>query len=118
MTNKIPSLKTLEAAFPTKGEVLRRLLTSEKAVREHPAAVRRERECFNAPKLYDLRLHALNAELETYGVEYVQGNGTQRSPSFEYLNAGDTYNTTIIRFTDGRYRVGSWGDIVERGSYA
>ncbi len=115
MRNK-PSTKVLEAAFPTKGKVLRRLLTSADAVRQHPAAIARDRECYNPPTLADLRMTALSAELEMYGVEYVQGRGS--SMSFEYLNAGDTYNTTIIRFRDGRYRVGDWGTIVERGNYA
>jgi hypothetical protein len=113
-----PSLKTLETAFPTKGAILRKLLTSEKAVREHPAAIARNAECYHAPTLADLRMHALNTETECFGVEYVQGNGTRRSPSFEYLNAGDTYATTIVRFSNGRYRVTTWGDIVERGNYA
>lgn len=116
MQNK-PSIKTLERAFPGKGKVLRKLLTSEQAVREHPAAQARESECYNHPSLTDLRLHALNAELETFGVEYVKGKGTARTPSFEYLNTGDTYAATIVRFADGRYRVSSWGDIVERGNY-
>lgn len=111
-----PSLAVLERAFPTKGKVARELLTSEKAVRAHPAATKRERECYHPPTLADLRMHALNAELEMFGVEYVRGQG--RSRSFEYLNTGDTYGTTIIRFSDGTYRVASWGDIVERGNYA
>lgn len=113
----MPSVKTLESAFPTKGKVLRELLTSEKAVREHSAAIAREHECYNSPTLADLRMHALNAETGCFGVEYVKGNGTRRSPSFEYLNTGDAYNTTIVRFANGQYRVTSWGDIVERGNY-
>jgi len=112
-----PSEQTLERAFPTKGKVLRRLLTSRRAVEAHPAAIARVKECYHAPTLADMRMHALNAETECFGVEYVKGKGTRRSPSFEYLNAGDTYNTTIVRFTDGRYRVTTWGDIVERGNY-
>jgi hypothetical protein len=117
MRNNIPSIKTLETAFPTKGKVLRRLLQSASAVREHPAAMARERECYNPPSLSDLRMHALDAELETFGVEYVQGNDTRRSPSFDYCNTGDSYGVTIIRFSDGRYRVGDWGTIVEGGNY-
>ena len=113
---RIPSLKTLENAFPTKGATLRQLLQSSDAVRQHPAAIARVRECYHEPSLVDQRLHALNAEIGAYGVEYVQGNG--RSMSFEYLNTGDTYSTTIIRFFDGRYRVGDWGTIVERGNYS
>lgn len=111
----IPSVKTLERAFPGKGKTLRRLLQSEQAVREHPAAIARVRECYHEPKLYDLRLHALNAELGTFGVGYAEGQGS--SVSFDYLNTGDTYGTTIIRFVDGRYRVGDWGTVVEQGNY-
>jgi len=115
MRNNKPSLKTLEIAFPTKGKTLRRLLTNEQAVREHPAAMALERQCYNPPTLAHLRMTALNAELECFGVEYVQGQGSSRS--FEYCNTGDSYGTTIIRFVDGRYRVGDWGTIVERGNY-
>lgn len=113
----IPSQKALEKAFPTKGRVLRRLLSSKQAVLDHPAAIARAKECFSIPRISDLRLHALNHELETFGVEYVRGNNTKRSPSFDYLNTGDTYATTIVRYADGRYRITSWGDIVERGNY-
>lgn len=111
-----PSQKALEKAFPGKGKIAKLLLTSESAVREHHAAIARERECHNSPPLSDLRMHALNAELGMFGVEYAKGKG--RSRSFEYLNTGDTYATTIIRFENpAQYRIGSWGDIVERGNY-
>ena len=118
MRNNKPSLKTLESAFPGKGKTLRWLLTNEAAVWQHPAVIALVSQCYHTPKLAHARMVALNAELECFGVEYVQGNYTQRSPSFEYCNTGDTYGTTIIRFTDGRYRVGDWGTIVERGNYA
>ena len=118
MRNNKPSVKVLEAAFPGKGKTLRNLLTNNTAVREHPAAIAFDRQCYSSPNLYLLRLYALNAEIEGFGIEYVEGNSTHNSPSFDYINTGDTYNTTIIRFTDGRYRVGDWGTIVERGNYA
>lgn len=111
MRNK-PSLKVLEATFPTKGKALRRLLTNIQAVREHPAAIARERECWHAPLLSDLRMHALNAELECFGVEHARGR--RAGTSFDYCNTGDSYGVTIIRFVDGRYRVGDWGTVVER----
>jgi hypothetical protein len=114
MRNK-PSVKVLESAFPTKGRTLRRLLTNEQAVREHYAAIHRVNDCYHDPSLADLRMTAINAEIECFGVEYVQGRGA--SMSFEYCNTGDAYGTTIIRFSDGRYRVGDWGTIVERGNY-
>lgn len=113
---RLPSIKSLEEAFPGKGKAMRRLLESADAVRAHPAAIERERECYHFPPLHDLRMHALNAEAETYGVEYIE-RYKGSSVSFEYLNTGDSYTTTLVRFVDGRYRVSSWGDIVERGNY-
>ncbi len=112
-----PSVKTLEQAFPGKGKTLRNLLVNADAVRQHPAAIALDRQCYNPPGLSYMRLTALNAELETFGIEYAKGKGTRRTPSFEYLNTGETYATTIIRFANGRYIVSSWGDIVERGNY-
>jgi hypothetical protein len=114
-----PSVKTLENAFPTQGKRLRELITSEDAVYAHPAAIRWIRECYHLPSLSELRMHALNAELGFFGVEYVKGKGPghRTTPNFHYLNSGDSYNATIVRFAGGAYRVTTWGDIVERGNY-
>lgn len=119
----LPSIKTLESAFPGKGKTLRRLLESSAAVREHPAAVKLARDCYNPPDLSYLRMTALNAEAETYGIEAVwhadgPASDCTSSPAFEYLNTGDTYALTIVRMSSGRYIVASWGNIVERGDYA
>ena len=55
-------------------------------------------------------------ELGTFGVEYIAKGHNQKSPSITYLNSGDTYNLTIL-YVKGQFRVGCWGDIVERGNY-
>jgi len=112
-----PSVKTLERAFPGKGETLRKLLTDNDAVNAHPAAIALVKRCYNRPTMSHMRMTALDAELETYGVEFVRGNGTRNTQSFEYCNTEETYATTIIRMQSGQYRVGNWGDIVERGNY-
>ncbi len=113
-----PSIKTLDRAFPGKGKVLRRLLESSAAVREHPAAVELARRCYNPPGMAYMRLTALNAEAGTCGIEAAYAENCASRPAFEYLNTGDTYALTIIRWADGRYQVASWGDIAERGGYA
>jgi hypothetical protein len=66
------------------------------------------------------RLTALDAELETHGIEpvYSASHCQGLAPAFEYLNTGDTYAPTIIRWSSGRYTISSWGDIVERGNYS
>ena len=115
---RLPSIRTLESAFPGHGRALRRLLEDERAVREHPAAVARRQECYHPPSLLDQRLHALNAEAETFGVEYIahrdDGCRVGDQHGLEYLNTGDTYAPTIIfDHARGSWRVTSWGDIVE-----
>lgn len=119
----LPSVKTLDRAFPGKGKALRRLLESPAAVREHPAAVALAQQCYNPPDLAQLRLEVLNDTIGTCGVEAVWYAGESAgdctsSPAFEYLNTGDMYALTIIRWAGGRYQVASWGDIVARGNYA
>lgn len=108
----IPSVKALERAFPTKGKVLRQLLTSWGAVRQHPTSHGK----FRLLSCYD-RMEAVNVELGGSGEEYIQQGHNRRSPSFSYINLDETYATTILRIGKDQYRIGSWGDIVERGSY-
>lgn len=55
-------------------------------------------------------------DVGTFGVEFVNSGTNQRSPEFYYLNTGDPYETTLL-YINGRFRVGCWGDIVERGNY-
>ena len=113
----LPSIRTLEETFPGMGRTLRTLLESPAAVRAHPAAVSLADACYHAPSLSGLRLAALNAELGFHGVEYIRPGRGARSPGFEYLNTGDMYAPTIVRFSDGRYRVSGIGSIIERGNY-
>jgi hypothetical protein len=61
-------------------------------------------------------MDAIDGFLGTHGVEYIPRGHNAKSPAIAYCNAGDTYGTTIL-LVNGRYRIGAWGDIVERGSY-
>lgn len=62
------------------------------------------------------RLRAIDKVLKTYGVEHIEHGHNTKSPAIDYCNTGDTYDTTVLK-VNGRFRVGSWGDIVERGNY-
>lgn len=59
-------------------------------------------------------LESLDHLLRTHGVESVSQDPYSPSPgeSFRYLNTGDSYVATIIRHR-GRWKVGSWGGMVE-----
>ena len=47
--------------------------------------------------------------------EIPPGTGA-RSPRILYVNKGDPYETTVL-WIGGNFRIGCWGDIVERGNY-
>lgn len=78
------------------------------------------RRCYAHPRLHELKMEVANELCQTHGVEAIFRHSGDFWPAFEYLNAGDTYSTTLIRWCDGRsrrYVVGDWGSIVERGGY-
>jgi hypothetical protein len=88
-----PSIKTISEAFPH---------ADAKALR-------------NA--MEDSLGGAINRLLEGHGWEYVY-HATKTDDRgwpemvFKYVNTGDTYNATIIKYR-GRYRVTTMGDMVE-----
>lgn len=63
-----------------------------------------------------LAVEATFTDLGTFGVEHTPAGNNRRSPAIDYLNTGDSYELTLM-FINGRFRVGCWGDLVERGSY-
>lgn len=116
----LPSVKRLELAFPGCGRDLRAALeATRRQLEEHPAGAARIAECYHPPLTCDIRLHVLDAIAETCGVEYIAhpNDGYCRGEQYgiDYLNTGDSYCLTIVRFAaTGTYQVRSWGDIVER----
>lgn len=56
------------------------------------------RQCYHRPSNASLVMHAIDATIETHGVEALGESPDFCSPPpFEYCNAGDTYVATIIR---------------------
>lgn len=70
--------------------------------------------CYNTPSRHEIKMEALNETIGGFGVE-VLGDVYNYPPRIdaEYVNLGDTYIPTIV-FHDGRYKLTSWGDIVEK----
>ena len=63
-------------------------------------------------------LTCANKLLEGYGIETIGlpdgcfNNCQEPDLEIRYVNMGDTYDVTLCK-VDGRYRVSSWGDVVE-----
>lgn len=68
------------------------------------------------PNKVEQKLTAINEVLGAHGVEHIPQGNNAISPEIDYVNRGDTYTNTIM-FMRGRYVVGNWGSIVERGNY-
>ena len=119
---RLPSTRTIESAFPGHGRELRRLLEDPSAARRHPAAVARRAECYHPPTFLDQLLHALDAEAEAHGVEYIahrdDGFRNDEMRGLEYLNVGDPYTPTLIyNHSADTWRVCGYGDIIERSPH-
>jgi len=52
-----------------------------------------------------------------YGVETIRRGEGKKSPGIHYINRGDPYVSTLMYIEGLGFRVGCWGDIVERGKY-
>ena len=114
MKPRQPSELSISKTFPTSNaNYVRQLLTDDNTVENDPAVKAWVSQCYHIPSVEEQRAFALNAALEMHGVEYIDG----KRP-FCYLNTGDTYGVTLIRYRDSlSWFIGSWGDIVERGGY-
>ena len=105
-----PSIKSLKTLFGENAPRAKALLrmNREQLLRTPIGAVLAA-QCYNPPSTQDIRMECLNALGDFYGVESLD---TKKGECL-YLNAGDTYAATLVRF-NGAYRITCWGDIAER----
>lgn len=127
-----PSIKTLQTICDSREQAtkLRRIIDHtlvipssydgdflESIRSQYPVTQAWLRSCYHWPSRHHIRMTLADECLKTCGVEYIPAGTGSKSPVIEYCNTGDPYASTLI-FVRGRYRVGCWGDIVERGNYA
>ena len=107
---KTPSIKTLSTIFGEKAAQAKALLIMSRAqLLETTVGQALLAECYHPPLTQNIRMTCLNALGGFYGVEVFD----TKKGTCMYLNAGDTYTPTLIRF-NGAYRIACWGDIAER----
>jgi len=105
-----PSIKTLRAIFGENAAKAKEILLMTRAqLVATPTGAARVAECYHPPETRDIRMECLNALGDFHGVECFETS----AGSCMYLNAGDTYALTLVRFK-GAYRVKCWGDIAEK----
>ncbi len=110
---RVPSIKTLEAwtRCPVTARRLRYILkASRSTLVTLPGAADLDAASYGRQPTSRLRMEALDAVAGTYGVE---GFRLHNGDWVEYLNAGDTYTPTILKWR-GNYHLRDWGTLVER----
>ena len=108
---RTPSIKSLRAITDNPRRIKAILQMSRAELEELPAGAARVRECYSRPATFDLRMHCLDAELPgMFGLEFIT---LRNGEEIAYLNAGDTYTPTLLKWR-GNYYVRDWGSIVER----
>lgn len=113
--SNLPSIKTLEAAFPTKGKEIRELLEGKRKTKDYASVQEWLKSCYNMPRYEERLMGALNEILEGHGTEAIYGKESETWPIAEYVNMGDTYTATMLYDYDKeKVVVTSWGDWVER----
>jgi hypothetical protein len=120
----LPSIKTLREIANERARELRKVLatTSRRELEtlldsgKYPITRKWYYQCYNPMSMQCAKLSIASEITECHGVEYIEQGSNDKSPSIEYVNAGDPYVPTLM-WTRGRYVVGCWGDIVERGNY-
>lgn len=124
----IPSVKTLSGITdtPKQAKKLRAILESknrEEICQMSEDARKYRNQCYHEPELYVLKMYAANEIIGGYGVEAIDipegsfNNCQTPDICIEYVNRGDTYDTTLVRVNNrGKitYRVTDWGSIAER----
>lgn len=110
---KKPSRKTLEAAFPGKGKELRNVIDGTVNQAKCDSVIELCMRAYRHPTYSHMLLTAINEIIEGHGIEHIRPKDEGRHPSYDYINMGDPYATTILLRSDGRLIVGCWGDIVE-----
>lgn len=122
----LPSIKTLDTITGDRdaSKLIRKVLecTTRESLEtmlesgKFPVTNAWYRQCYHPLSFQTAKLSMASEHIGGYGVEYISRGRNQKSPAIEYVNTGDYYTATLMAVR-GHYRVGCWGDIVERGNY-
>lgn len=81
--------------------------------------IRAAMESLPADRIYgrgSSAMREINDILGLNGVGFIPEGRNAKSPAILYCITGDIYDVTMMHI-NGQYRIGCWGDIVERGHY-
>lgn len=117
-SQRMPSVKKLAEVFGDRAKEVRELLKGERNTTDYASVQKLEKDCYHRTGYLHRLLTALNEIADMHGVEFIPAGSNKKSPSIDFLNAGDSYACTFMILDGYRYVVGDWGSIVERGNYS
>ena len=99
--------------WPDEADTILAIVRGEKDPLDIPETLAWANSCYNEPKRVEKKMHALDVVLKGHGVEAVFAEG-EMWPDMEYINMGDTYNTTIVLdHTRAKFMITSMGSWIE-----
>ncbi len=111
-----PSVKTLETGLNIDRSTAlraRKLMEGHLDPESFDSVDRWVRQCYHRPNQNELIMAALDELLGGFGVECIRED-CDDSPAADYINQGDSYNTTILYcHIRDRFIVACWGDYIE-----
>ncbi len=119
LTGDKPSARALRRVLEiTHRADLERVLSPDDGTDPYPSAREWYRACFHPLGLTTAKLAIADCIIaRSCGVESIPSGHNAASPAIQYCNTGDPYVMTLMYIAGRGYRVGCWGDIVERGKY-
>lgn len=115
---RVPSVKTLHPVFGDRSQEARDLLKEDRNPEDYKSVKQWIKQCHHKPRKTELLMEALNEVAGTCGVEPIWLEDDITWPTFDYLNTGDSYATTLIfNRVDMTVQVTSVGDLMETGRY-
>lgn len=105
---------------PNAAEKAAAILNDEFDPEDIPAVAKWVAKCYHRPSEGELKMAALDAVLEGFGVEAIRVEGEWVSHYHgdlvaSYVNQGDTYTETVVHDHEtDEFHVTSWGDWLEK----
>jgi hypothetical protein len=82
--------------------------------KEYPATARWVAGCYGTPTFHAIAMEAFSEMTKGFGHERIDSSETKARTDLYYVNHGDPYVGTIMRYADsGRFFIGCWGDKVK-----
>lgn len=117
---EICNLLNIELKQATELKKIVRCKDTEYLINHYKSVYSWVKQCYNLPRLNELKTCAINEVLQGYGIEsitcdYLYIDSYHQNVCATYINLGDTYiNTVLLDNESAKFLINSWGNYYEK----